>query len=54
MREAEIDRDPARLFLRQPIGVGAGERFDQRALAVINVPGGGEDESAAASQSSVT
>ena len=44
MRKAEIDRDPARFFLRQPVGVGAGERLDQRRLAVIDMSGGGEDE----------
>ena len=35
---------PARLFFRQAIRVGAGERLDQRALAVIDVAGGGDDE----------
>jgi len=28
MSEAEIDRDAARFFLRQPISIDAGERFD--------------------------
>jgi hypothetical protein len=42
--EAEIDRDAARLFLRQPVGVDSGERFDQGGLAVINVTGGRENE----------
>ena len=42
--EAEVDRDTARLLFRQAIGVGAGQRLDQRALAVIDVAGGGDDE----------
>ena len=44
LREAEIDRDAARFFLGQPVGVDSGERLDQRGLAVINVTGGREDE----------
>ena len=43
-REAEVDRDAARLLLRQPVGVGAGERLDQRGLAVVDVPGGADDD----------
>jgi hypothetical protein len=41
MRETEVDRDAARLFLGEAVGIGAGERFDQRAFAVVNVAGGG-------------
>ena len=44
MREAEIDRDTARLFLGQTIGVDAGQRLDQRGLPVIDVTGGRENE----------
>lgn len=44
MREAQVDRDAARFFFRQTIGVGAGERLDQRCLAVIDMAGGGENE----------
>ena len=44
MGEAEIDRDAARLFLRQAIGIDPSERLDQRGLAVIDVAGGREDE----------
>ena len=44
MGKTEIDRNAARFFLRQPIRIDAGERFDQRALAVIDVPGRCEDE----------
>ena len=44
VREAEVDGDAARLFLRQPVGIGAGQGADERALAVIDVPGGGDDE----------
>src|SRR6185369_4138951 len=43
MRETEIDSDASRLFLRQPIWIGAGQRFDQRALPVVHVSGGGKD-----------
>ena len=43
VREAQVDGDAARFFFRQAIGVGAGERLDQRALAVIDVSGGGDD-----------
>ena len=50
---AEVDRDPARLLLGEPVGVLAGQRADERRLAVVDVPGGadgqrhgGESESA--------
>ena len=46
VREPEIDRDPARLLFLQPIGIGAGQRLDQRALAVVDVPGGADDDRA--------
>ena len=39
VRKPEVDRDPACLFLLQTIGIRAGEREDQRALAVIDVTG---------------
>jgi hypothetical protein len=42
--EAQIDRDPARLFLFEPIRIGAGQRLDQRALPMIDVPGGSDDD----------
>ena len=35
--ETEIDRHAAALFLREPIGIDAGERADQRGLAVIDM-----------------
>ena len=38
--EAEVDGDAARLLLGQAVGVGAGERLDQRRLAVVDVAGG--------------
>jgi len=38
--EAEVDGVPARLLLLEAIGVGPGERTDQRALAVVDVTGG--------------
>ncbi len=44
MREAEIDRDAARLFFLQPVGIDAGQRSHQRALAVIDVARGADDE----------
>ena len=44
MREAEVDRDPAQLLFRQTIRIGAGQGFDQRALSMIDVAGGGDDE----------
>ena len=44
VREPEVDRDAARLFFLQPIGIGAGQRLDERALAVIDVAGRADDE----------
>ena len=44
LREAELDRDAALALLGQPVGVHAGERLDQRGLAVVDVPGGAERE----------
>ena len=44
MGEAEIDGDPARLFFLEPIGIDAGQRKNQTALAVIDVTGGADDE----------
>ena len=46
-REPEVDRQAARLLLREPIGVGAGEREDERRLAVIDVARGRDDSHAA-------
>ena len=42
VREAEVDRHPALLLLVQAVGVDAGERLDQRRLAVVDVPGGAQ------------
>ena len=42
--EAEVDGDAARLLLGQPVGVGAGQRLDQRRLAVVDVAGGADDD----------
>ena len=36
-RVAEIDRDPALVLLGQPVGVLAGQRLDERRLAVVDV-----------------
>ena len=36
-RVAEVDRDPARLFLGQPVGVFPGQRPDEPGLAVVDV-----------------
>ena len=41
--EAEIDRNPALLFFLEAVGVLAGERLDQRGLAVIDMAGGADD-----------
>ena len=41
--KAEIDRDAARLLFLQPVAVDAGQRFDQRRLAVIDVAGRADD-----------
>ena len=40
---AELDREPAPALLVEPVRVLAGERPDQRGLAVVDVPGGGDD-----------
>ena len=39
-RVAEVDRDPARVLLREAVGVLAGERPDEGRLAVVDVPSG--------------
>ncbi len=46
-REAELDRDAAALLLGEPVGVDAGQRPDQRGLAVIDVPRGAQDQAVA-------
>ena len=38
-RVAEVDRDPARLLLGQPVGVLAGQRPDEPRLPVVDVAG---------------
>ena len=43
MREPEIDRDAARLLFFQPIRIDAGQRLDERALPVIDVPRRADD-----------
>src|SRR5262249_45922645 len=40
--EAELDGDAALLLLLEPVGVDAGQRPDERGLAVIDVPRGAE------------
>ena len=42
--EAEVDGDAARLLFLQPIGIGAGQRLHERALAVIDVAGRSDDD----------
>ena len=44
--EPQVDRDPALLLLLEPVRVGAGEGADERALAVVDVPGRAHDERA--------
>src|SRR5581483_1463606 len=38
------DRDAARFFFLQPIGIRAGQRTDERALPVIDMPGRPDDD----------
>ncbi len=42
--EAQVDGDPALLLGGQPVGVDAGQGADQGRLAVVDVPGGPEDQ----------
>jgi hypothetical protein len=44
MREAQVDRDAALLLFLQAIRVRSGERADERRLAVVDVPGGPDDD----------
>jgi hypothetical protein len=44
VRKPELDRDPPALLLDEAVGVNARERLDDRALAVIDVPGGPDHE----------
>ena len=44
MGEAEVDGDAAALLFFQAVGVDAGQRFDQRGLAVVDVAGGADDD----------
>ena len=41
-RVAEVDRDAALALLRQPVGVLARQRLDERRLAVVDVTGGAD------------
>jgi hypothetical protein len=43
-REAEVDRHPALLLLLEPVGIDAGQHFHERRLAVVDVPGGADDD----------
>ena len=40
--ESKINRDPAPLFLRKPVGIDSSERSDERSLSMIDVTGGSE------------
>ena len=42
--KADVDGDAAPLLFFEAIGIDAGERFDQRGLAVVDVPGGADDD----------
>jgi hypothetical protein len=42
--EPQLDGDAAGLLLLEPVGVDAGQGEDQGGLAVIDVPGGAEDD----------
>jgi hypothetical protein len=44
LRETELDGDAALLLLGEAVRVSARDRFDERRLAVIDMPGGAEDE----------
>ena len=44
MGEAQVDGDAPLLLFLQPVGVGAGERAHEGALAVVDVAGGADDE----------
>ena len=44
MREAEIDGNAAALLFGEAIGIGSGERFDERGFAVIYMTGGTDDD----------
>ncbi len=43
-REAEINGDAAALLFFEPVGMGACQCFDQRGLAVVNVPCSADDD----------
>ncbi len=51
---AEIDGDAARLLFLQAIGVDAGQRFDERRLAVIDVACGADDHASPSLSSCAT
>src|SRR5689334_7479925 len=42
--KAEIDGDAPPLLFFQTVGIDAGEGFDQRRLAMVNVSGGAEND----------
>ncbi|MBK7701413.1 MAG: hypothetical protein IPI34_00265 [bacterium] len=46
LREAQFDADAALLLLLEAVGLDAGQRLDQRRLAVVHVAGGAQDEAA--------
>ncbi len=45
--KAEIDRDAARFFFLQAVGVDPGQRAHERGLAVVDMAGGADDHDAA-------
>ena len=44
MGETEIDGDASRLFLLEPVRIGAGQRLHERALAVVDVARRSDDD----------
>ncbi len=46
VREADVDGDAAGALLLPAVAVDAGERLDQRGLAVVDVPGGADHDAA--------
>ena len=41
--KTQLDGNAPLLFLHQPVGVDAGEGFDQQGLAVVHMTGGADD-----------
>ena len=44
LSESQLDRDSTLLLFRQPVGIGACQRFDERGLAVVDVTRGSQNQ----------